>query len=216
MIRLDELLPKVGEVLERHQPGLAATLQSGRISVAGVFVCQSDEGPFDQFEIEMTISSLFPQKEPWLFEVGGRIPRTVERHVFPSSGRCCLGLWEAWLLKTPIADFASYLAGPVTSYFVSQSIFKMTGEWPFGEQGHGDDEIAATYAEALDLPAEADHKSYLKLLSSPLLLGNPLCPCGSGARLRNCHWRSIRERRRRIPAFIRKDISERLHKAIKE
>jgi len=210
------LFPEVVSVLRQHQPELTATLLPDRIAVSGIFVCVSDDGPFDRFEIEMEISSLFPKKEPRLFEVAGRIPRIIERHIFTSTGCCCLGLWEAWLLKTETANFESYLLGPVTSYFVSQYLFEMTGEWPFGEQGHSIEEIALTYSEALGLPPEADQRAYLRLLTLPLLTGNPLCPCGSGARVRNCHWGIIRQQRLRVPAFIRKNIANRLQQAIKE
>jgi hypothetical protein len=210
------LLREIEEVLARHQPELTATLLSDQIRVVGAFVCASDDGPFDRFHIEIAISSRFPRQEPSLEEVGGRIPRTVERHVFPSSGRCCLGLWEAWLLKTEVADFESYLLGPVTSYFISQWLFETTGDWPFGEQAHSTEAVAATYSESLGLPANADQAGYLRLLTSPLLTGNPVCPCGSGERLRNCHWKWIRERRRRIPASIRKDMAGRLRRAAKD
>lgn len=216
MANLEALCGEIQEALARHQEKLTATLLPDRVTVAGIFVCQSEDGPFDRFEIHMDVSALFPQKEPRLQEVGGRIPRTFNRHVFTSTQCCCLGLWEAWLLKTPVANFESYLLGPVTSYFVSQSIFELTGEWPFGEQGHSPDEIAQTYADALGLEGNGDLKAYLQLLTAPLLGGNPSCPCGSGERLRACHWRTIREQRRRIPAYVRKDIADRLTTASKK
>jgi len=128
-------------------------------------------------------------------------------------------LWQArfntWL-KTDVADFESYLCGPVTSYFVSQSVFEITGEWPFGEQGHETEDIAATYAEALGLKDGADHRGLLRLLTAPFLSGNPLCPCGSRKRLRDCHWKWLRERRRRIHASVRNEMARRLLKAAKE
>jgi hypothetical protein len=215
MTDLASLFNEVKEVLRCHQPELKAALLPDRIRIEGTFICRSEAGPFDRFEVEITLSSLFPHKEPSLHEVGGRIPRTVARHVFPSSGRCCLGLWEAWLLKADTADFESYLLGPVTSYFVGQSIFETTDEWPFGEQGHSTEEIATTYCDALSLPLGGNPTEYLRILTAPFLSGNPMCPCGSGARLRNCHWRSIREQRQRIPASVRSEMADRLKGAEK-
>jgi len=216
MADLDALFSEIQSALRRYQPRLCAALLPHAVVVSGPFVCTSDEGAFDTFDIEMSVSALFPQKEPDLKEVAGRIPHSVARHVFPSSGRCCLGLWEGWLLKTDVADFESYLCGPVTSYFVSQSVFEITGEWPFGEQGHETEDIAATYAEALGLKDGADHRGLLRLLTAPFLSGNPLCPCGSRKRLRDCHWKWLRERRRRIHASVRNEMARRLLKAAKE
>lgn len=215
MADVTELFDTIEDVLRRHQPELKAELLPDRIFVSGTFVCLSDDGPFDRFDIQIELSELFPDHEPRLKEVGDRIPRTLKRHVF-SSGCCCLGLWEAWLAKTPVANFENYLLGPVTSYFVSQFLFEQTGEWPFGEQGHARDDIATTYAEALALPAGFDRRAYLQLLTQPLMSGNPVCPCGSGERLRQCHWRAIRELRRDVPASVRKAMAKRLAGGSKE
>lgn len=215
MARLDELFAEIKEVLERHQPELKASLLADHITIAGTFICLSEDGPFDRFDIEIDISERFPDQEPTLKEVAGRIPRTLERHVY-SNGSCCLGLWEAWLAKTAVADFESYLSGPVASYFVSQYMFEQTGEWPFGEHGHSTDDIAATYADALAIPSGTDLQAYLRLLTQPLLSGNPECPCGSGKRLRQCHWTAIRERRRSVPATIRKSMAKRLARGTKD
>jgi hypothetical protein len=215
MARLPELYEEIKDVLEQHQPELQASLLSNRIEIVGTFICASEEGPFDRFDVKIQLSELFPDQEPRLEEVGGRIPHTLKRHVF-SNGSCCLGLWEAWLAKTPEADFESYLLGPVTSYFVSQFFFEQTEEWPFGEQGHSAAEIAATYSEALAIPPSTDEQAYLRLLTQPLLTGNPQCPCGSGNRLRQCHWKEIRERRRNLPAYVRKGMAKRLARGVKD
>lgn len=215
MTHIGELLVDVDGTLAQHQPELKSSLLPHGISIDGTFVCTSDAGPFDRFEIKIELSELFPDQEPRLTETGGRIPATLKRHIF-SSGSCCLGLWEAWLLKTPTPDFEAYLLGPVTSYFVSQSIFEQTGEWPFGEQGHSADDIVATYADALGLPSDADRAAYLRLLTQPLLGGNPVCPCGSGKRLRECHWNDIRDSRRKVPASVRNSMARRLRKLSKD
>jgi len=215
MTPIHALFSEVETVLARHQPELKSTLSAAGITIEGAFVCISDDGPFDHFEVKLEITSSFPLKEPKLWEVAGRIPHTRQRHVY-SDGSCCLGLWEAWLLKTSVADFEQYLLGPVSSYFVSQFMYETTGEWPFGEQGHSLTDVAATYGEALDLPAGTDLVAYFKLLSAPLLTGNPPCPCGSGNRLRICHWSELRQTRRRVDASVRKKLAKRLMKIAKE
>lgn len=206
MAAIEVLLSEISEVLARLQPGLSARISNGKIAVSGIFSCVSDEGPFDQFDIEISVPTSFPEVEPNLKEVGKRIPHTNQRHVFVQTGCCCLGLWAAWLLKEPEANFEKYLVGPVTSYFISQSIFDITGEWPFGEQGHSRDQMMATYLEALDLPADADCRGYLKLISAPILSGYSVCPCGSGLKLGNCHLKAIRKQRQKMPASLRKAI----------
>lgn len=212
MTQTDAFFAEVCAVLERYQPQLSAKVYTSHIEIEGRFVCRSEEGPFDEYEIAIEVRD-FPRVEPTVREVGGRIPHTIERHVYPASGNCCLGHWAVWLLKTPTPSFENFVAHHLTSYFVGQTVFEITGVWPFGEEGHGRDEIRTSYREALNLPVGADELAYAVLLGAPLLRGNPLCPCRSGKRLRECHWGELRALRKRYPADVRKRIASTIGKS---
>jgi hypothetical protein len=212
----DAFFAEICEVLRRHQPALTACVSSGKIKISGDFVCNGPSGPFDIYQVEIEVSRKFPIVEPEVQEVSGRIPRTVERHIYPLSGNCCLGHWVVWLLKTSEPTFENFVAHHLSSYFIGQTIFELTGEWPFGEEGHNAAAIGASYREALNLPGSADEKAYSRLIGAPILRGNPYCPCGSGKRLRACHWNEIRDLRRRFPASVRKRIAAKIRSAKSE
>ncbi len=206
----DALFAEIREALNAHQPQLEATLDKDCIRIKGTFVCFDGNYPFDQYQIEVVVPWLFPEKEPGVWETEERIPRTVDRHIYPSSGRCCLGLWEVWLVKNPTPTFARFLTTHMHSYFVGQTVFECTGEWVFGEESHSPEGIAESYFEAIDFPEESDRGHFFRLLTAPLLQQNPRCPCGSGERLSNCHKSYLRDLRRRIPAAVRKAMHKRL------
>lgn len=204
------LFAEIKEALEAHQPRLEATLETDCVRIAGTFVCYDADLPFDQYEIEVVVPWLFPLKEPGVWETRERIPRTVDRHVFPSNGRCCLGLWEIWLIRNRDATFARFLTTHMHSYFVGQTVFECTGDWVFGEEAHSAEGIADSYFEAISFPEGSDRAHFFRLLTAPLLRTNPKCPCGSGERLSDCHKPYLKDLRRRIPAAVRKAMSKRL------
>ncbi len=165
----------------------------------GKFVVTGPKGPFDAYMVNIKVSSAFPWQEPIVVETGDRIPKTIDRHIFPNTGRCCLGIWEEWLLTAPDHTFLTYLSGWLHDYFVSQTSFEAKGEWPYGERSHGDEGVNESYAELLEVPNDATVISdYLRLLARSIAKGHTPCPCGSGKILRKCHRDSVAQLRARI------------------
>ena len=205
----DELLTQVAKAVEAHQPGLSVSTSNDIIILDGPFVVFGPKGPFDSYEIRVDVPANFPWEEPIVFETGGRIPKLVDRHVFPKNGNCCLGVWEEWLLTAPDRSFETFLTGRLHDYFVSQSWFEAKGKWPYGERSHGEEGIIESYAELLgvgnDAGVIADH---LRLLSKATAKGHVRCPCGSGLRLRDCHKDRITELAGRIcPAMAKRMLA---------
>ncbi|MEM5491846.1 SEC-C domain-containing protein [Hoeflea sp. AS16] len=184
----DTLLTDVQQAVDIHQPELAVSSTDTFIVLEGLFVVSGPEGPFDAYQVKVLITAGFPTENPVVFEQGGRIPRTVNRHVFPEEGSCCLGVWEEWLLTAPDHRFETFLTGPMQDYFISQTYFEANGMWPFGERSHGMLGVVEAYSDLLEVPQDAKIiVAYLNLLSLSQIKGHQLCPCGSGRRLRHCH-----------------------------
>lgn len=191
--RLAELLHDAAEYLARRQPELRAEACDGFLAVKGKLIVTDIQGPLDSFEVCMAIPLDFPIGEPIVWEVGGRIPRTLDRHVFEKDGNLCLGVWEAWLARTPNVSFAAYMEGPVADYFFGQSLVAIGEPWPFGEREHGLSGVLDAYAEVLGTKADLEAiKAYLRVLSAKSVKGHYRCPCGSGRRVRDCHWNEVR------------------------
>lgn len=207
--RMSQLIEQVRQALSKHQPELHVSTDGNDIVVDGVFVISSPEGPFDSYNIRMTLTEEFPLEEPRVFETGNRLPRIIDRHVFPS-GACCLGIWEEWLV-TSDRKFDTFLTGVLHDYFVSQTYFESRGEWPFGERSHGDKGVYESYSEVLGTPDDENIVcDYLKILSQSVIKGHSRCPCGSGERLRKCHINSIFELRSKVPVDLAKRMLNRV------
>ena len=207
----DALLIDVQRAVEQYQPELTISTANGVIILEGLFVVSGPLGPFDSYQIWTGIPASFPEDEPVVFETGRRIPRIVDRHVFPKHGNCCIGIWEEWLLTTPDHRFETFLNGIMHDYFVSQTYYEAKGEWPFGERSHGALGVLESYADLLGLaPGAKIVADYLDLLSRQKIKGHAWCPCGSGKRLRQCHSDELRELSSRIsPA-----MAKRMHQTI--
>ena len=206
---VEEYRTHVEAVLQRLQPELSSSLVEGSICISGNLICTGDDGPFDAFEISAFLPIGFPLAEPFVWETGERIPRTAERHIYPRPENCCLCVWEEWLWGKPDVDFEDFLVGPLQSYFVSQSIFEMTGEWPFDERDHDKEGLDQALAEMLsDIPNVLMDQA-LAILSQPKMKGHARCPCGSGLRLRNCHYHELASARQKLTPLSWKNLKER-------
>lgn len=207
--RMPLLIDQVRQAVSKHQPELHVSTDGNDIVVDGVFVISSHEGPFDSYNVRMTLTAAFPLEEPRVFETGNRLPKIIDRHVFPS-GACCLGIWEEWLV-TSDRSFDAFLTGVVHDYFVSQTYFELKGEWPFGERSHGNKGVYESYSEVLGIVTdESIVCGYLGILSQSAIKGHLLCPCGSGQRLRKCHIDRISELRAKIPTDLAKRMLNRV------
>jgi hypothetical protein len=142
----------------------------------------------DSFLIEIVFPQRYPKGIPSVYEVGGRIPRTADRHMY-SSGEACLFLPHQLADIVPQGSgFLDFLNGPVKSFFVSQSYYELTGQWLFGEWPHGEKAIYEFYAPLLKTEDRSTIAKYIELISRKEIKGHWLCPCGSGKLLRHCHY----------------------------
>ncbi len=213
---LDDFYSEVQQAVAKHQPELSVARIDRFIVLEGPFLVYGKDGPsntlngvFDSYQIKAGIPAGFPEKEPVVFEEGGRIPRISDRHVFPKDGSCCLGVWEEWLLTAPDHRFASFLTGPMHDYFVSQTYYEAHGVWPFGERSHGKLGVLEAYGDLLGIALnETTIAEYLKLLSRQTIKGHTLCPCGSGLRLRKCHLEDLYQLRQKISPTIAKKMHD--------
>lgn len=210
-------LEEVKAVIGFDQPKLRATLEGGDIQVRGSYLLFENDavsnpaGPITRFDIAMVLAPSFPNQEPKVFEIGGRIPRCPDRHINPD-GDCCVTVWEHWLISADDHSFAGFLNGPIHEYFLSQYWYEKTGKWPFGERAHGIRGLEEAYADVLGIPnKKTDVICHLKLLSNDWPKGHWLCPCGSGKRLRYCHREEMMVLHERIPPSIARSMLQRLN-----
>ncbi|MGP0566714.1 MULTISPECIES: hypothetical protein [unclassified Nitrospina] len=152
-----------------------------------------------RYKIEITFPDYYPETLPILRETGGKIPRTMDRHVNPPDGTACICVPEEWFVQRPDPSFATFLKIPVTQYFLSQQHFEINNQWPFGHRRHRDNGRLDFYRELFETNDLGSIRKYLKYLSQKTIKGHWECPCGSGKRLRNCHKEKVYDLRNKIP-----------------
>jgi hypothetical protein len=194
------LLFGVQEAVQTAYPSLHFTTMNGVVFMRGSFPLTDGTTVLDRYSIEVEFATDHPQGVPKVREVGGRIPRTVDRHIVDASGLACLFVPDerAWLYPVN-ATVLDFLNGPVRSFFLSQSLFELEGRWPFGQRSHGIQGILEFYAEVLETQDVKLILEYLDLLKHREIRGHWRCPCGSGRRLRDCHLLKIVNLHAKIP-----------------
>lgn len=208
---LDALFHDFQSAVEAHQPELSISAVDDLVVLEGKVIVSGPEGPFDSYDVRIGIPADFPWEEPVTFEVGNRIPRIADRHVFEEYGNCCLGVWEEWLLRSSDHSASSFLCGPLHDYFLSQSWFEARGEWPLGDRSHGRLGVLEAYCDLMGIERNMDAaREYLRQLARDQTKGHVTCPCGSGLRLRNCHRDKLEALRTRIAPPMARRMLERL------
>lgn len=183
-------LTDLERAVQDQQPDLRLVMEGDNPSFRGSFQLANDGIVFDRFSIRIT----FPDgtfKLPQIEEIGGRIPRHIDRHVF-GNGAICTEVPELTLLRGRYS-LASYLDGPVRNYFLGQILVEQGQKWPFGEWDHGRPGLLQAYGEILGVTDGAQIRGFLDCLRHKKVKGHWNCPCGSGKRIRDCHVTKLRQ-----------------------
>lgn len=195
----------VGDFLAEHPDMRLQPSSDGIVRLEGqlVFYADFEGGPEieDAYQLRIEVPLAFPRAIPSVYELGGRIPRDVDHHVFPQSGQLCLGstlrLHEIARQEERLAPFARRAIVP---YLYAASFRETTdGPYPFGELAHGRTGLLDDYAQMLSLERPEQVAQALTLAAMPKRLANKRpCPCGCGRRLGVCQYnetiKSLRSR----------------------
>lgn len=154
-----------------------------------------------EYEIEMLIPESYPMQRPKVREIGGKIPRKADFHVFPSEGWFCLSVPEesGKLWRPDISDLLSFLDGPVRAYLAKQKYFETMNMWPQGERSHGLEGRLEFYREAIQAQDDKELWRFIKVMSKSMLNKNGSCPCSSGLTIAKCHLGKIIKLRSAVP-----------------
>lgn len=191
-------------MLRRHYPSLHLSEMNGRWVIRGRFPVTVDGTVIDNYLIEATILKDYPDSVPPFREIGGRIPREADWHVY-QNGNCCPFVpderWKHWPRG---ADMLDFLKGPVNDYFCSQTYRQLKGSYPFGERSHGVLGKWEYYTEELETIDFLVISKCLTYLSADSINNGWPCYCRSGKLLRDCHIKKVKDLRRKIEPQIAK------------
>lgn len=192
-------LEQIRADLVEHFPHLHPYPRDRDVLIRGTFPVLADGGELDRFLLEIVLLDDYPTSIPVVYEVGGRIPRTKERHVNPDGAACLFLPDERWWVWPPGSSFLEFLTGPLHNYYLGQARVDRGLSWPFGTRDHGVDGIYRFYEDILGTSDREAIERYLELFAKESCKGHWDCPCGSGRRLRDCHVDLVRELKSKIP-----------------
>ena len=184
-------------------PQLHFRLRHNIMFLSGSFPLVDGDRELDRYLIEIEFPPHYPVGVPAVYEIGGRIPRTVDRHVYPATGMACLNLPVLISGVNPKGmSLLEFLNGSVRSYFIGQSMYEATGEWPFGQWGHGEDGYYEYYADVLGLTDRKIIASFREMIRVKEIKVHWLCPCGSGKKVYDCHWEIVQTLRKDYSHYL--------------
>ncbi len=147
----------------------------------------------DSYEIEITITENYPNELPDVKEIGGRIPRTLNFHVFPKEETLCMGSPLRSMIKiNKNPSLNGFVHSCLIPYLYSVSKKLIYGDdFSFGELDHNREAVLYDYADLLGLEKKEQVITTLKLLGMKKRIANKLkCPCNCGKRLSFCRFHS--------------------------
>ncbi len=133
---------------------------------------------------EITLKGAEPNRE--FLQARGDLVRFRRAY---TDGTACVCLPEDYLLRHPGPfDLLAFLDGPVRDYLIAQALVEAGHPWPHGEWAHGFEGLDDWATGFLgSLPSERK-KAYGEVLRLREVKGHLACPCGSGKKLRDCHF----------------------------
>jgi hypothetical protein len=186
-------------------PSLRLVVVNGRRIIRGTFNVEHEGRFLAGFQIEILLDKRDVLGLPTVREVGGRIPRTTERHVNTADGSACLYLPEDLVARcTQPFDILGFLNGPVRTYFLGQAGVELGAPFPLGEWAHGEGGLRQMLAELLGFSDVGVCLGFLELLSGKVIKGHWQCPCGSRRALRACHEQLVRRLGHQLPLRTRR------------
>lgn len=167
----------------------------GYVLIAGTVEFQvRDEAPDryirDQFSIEIEVPESFPNRLPFVREVGGRIPKDF--HKLTNNCLCLGSPLRLQVMMAKTRSLTSFVEACVLPYLAGYTIFEKSKDMPFGELKHGIPGLYDDYKSLLGVATDEACLRMLGCLSLRKRIANKRpCFCGSGIRLGHCHNRKV-------------------------
>ena len=208
--KVGERVQELRQEIAANYPDLTIGCDETKIYIRGTFPIQYEGKVLGRYQIEIEWSDS-DSYAPVLRETGGRIPRTDDRHINRRDGTACVLVPEEWLLRSRSERTAiKYLDGPVRDFFIWQSLVEQGQEPTWKARSHGFPGAMEAYADMVGMTEPKQIVKCLEYLSKGPIKGHWDCPCGSGKRLRNCHYDHLRGLTGKIPRRIAQLSLERL------
>ena len=163
------------------------------------------------YRIAIILPDNYPRSAPWMYCNDKKLPiGNIDRHIY-GNGSACLGvnaeISQKWQSSPRIVLFLDDIVAP---FLIWQAYYDEHGQPPpWGQRSHYAQGVLEFYAELLQIEVDSTVKDFINLLARKNQpKGHEMCPCGSGLRLRSCHFDLVQQVRKKIAwEDVRNDIS---------
>lgn len=197
---------KEAELIQNDYPGLILDADdiNAAPSISGIINLEGEESSIiDRYSIKVVSSEDYPNRFPFVFETGGRIPLNIDWHVYPNDGNCCIcSLPDEILICRNGINLQSFMDNQVKPYFYNQKHRELFGYF-LNERPHGHVGNIQFFIDTFktkDLKAIERCLIFIKQRNEPNRVN--LCFCGSGKKYRKCH----REVYRKLRVFTNEEL----------
>lgn len=196
-----KLIEQIQKQLLMHYPTLHVVKVYNKIFIRGsLFITDPETGQeIDRFGIELELPDDYPDIMPIVREIEGRIPKTIDRHIYSNGNACLFFRDEEYKFYNKDSSIIEFIQIPVHNFFLSQAYYELKEKWIFGERHHGPAAIWEYYSEELETEDIDTIGRFLYLLASEKINTKLKCYCGSNKALIHCHINKLLSMRKNIP-----------------
>ncbi len=203
-----KLLQGIQNKIKKY-PSLRVVVESQIVFIRGSLQILNKEKTrvIDSFSIEIEFPNDFPISIPILRETAKRIPKIADRH-FNLDESACLFVPEEREKYFPVGSpISMFIENCVQPFFVNQSYFEETGEWPLGQRSHGLNGVIEYYRELFGENSK-EMGNFIIYLGKREIKGHWPCYCGSGKKMRKCHMPYLIYYRSKYQPLVHKVLFE--------
>ncbi len=166
-------------------------VENGMIILSGKLDIVDKNGKYwDSYLIEIHPTTDFPDRFPWVYEVGGKIPKIGDWHVNEDTKSCCIEVRpkEILICKSGIT-LLSFVESHVLPYFFNQTHRRIEGYYVNGEYSHGVLGVYEFYSRILKTGSDIRKTIQLLMFISKGIRPSRTdsCFCGIKEKYRRCH-----------------------------
>lgn len=189
---------QIGPAIEKYPKLNRAITSEGKVILKGQLEVIDACGKFwESFEVEIHTVSGFPLQFPQVFEVGGKIPRIADWHIYEDTKSCCVAIppEESIACKQGIS-LVKFIDDFVLPYFFNQAFRRVEGYYINGEYSHGIQGIFEFYDEAFNTGGSVSEMIHLmKMMALTHIKPGRThdCFCGRKQKFRHCHRDSFNQ-----------------------
>lgn len=189
-----DLFEKETQLIIKTYPGLTSFNRDGRPGLSGELSLKGEDGIiYDTYTIEIIPMEGYPHSFPYLYEIGNKIPKNYDWHVYETDGHCCIKTTpEEILICKKRLNLIYFIEEEIKPYLYNQTFRRLNGYF-HQERAHGLKGWIQYFEEVFNTKDINLIKSGLNFISKrqePCRVS--LCFCGSHKKYRKCHREAYR------------------------